>query len=341
MSKVSLLAAAACAWGCASGPGSSALGGPESKLITFARGVNILPASPRACPGEIIAATYEVRIAGGTNLPLTESDVSGLVRRGVAVEPARNGGWQTSRDALTSAISGFRLSAALGRDTSVRGDTLVKPTYGCHPTLWDFSPSQNTVRQAYVRLGVFTTPFYDSVVVAVFEASGRSPLLSILGPAEMSHGAIRIVAAGRNGAGGRPGGSGEAGGECQNGGDGSDGEPGQDGQAGGDVDIIVQAGSEWLADLVSVANAGGHGGAGGNGGGGGAAGSKGSNATCSPRSGRPGRAGSHGRDGEPGSPARVRSVPFALLWPGSPIWSDFTAQRGLDSLIQYTVKTGR
>ena len=108
MIRVTALVAAAGALGCASGPGSSALGGPESKLVSFARGVNILPASPRACPGELIASTYQVRIAGGTVLPLTESDVAGLVRHAVAAEPARNGGWQMSTDALASATSGFR-----------------------------------------------------------------------------------------------------------------------------------------------------------------------------------------------------------------------------------------
>ena len=344
MIKVSTLVAAVCALGCASASGSSALGGPESKLVTFARGLDILPASPRACPGELIASTYQVRIAGGSILPLTESDVAALIRHAVAAEPARNGGWQMSTDVLASATSGFRLFVALGRDTTVRGDTVVVPTYGCRATLWELGPGgPYSARNAYVRLGKLATPFYDSAVVAVFEAPGRGPAVSMLGPADLHHGAIRINAAGTNGTAGRQGHRGENGSECADGEDGGDGDPGQDGGPGGQVDIIVQAGSEWLADLVSVSNAGGRGGAGGTGGAGGAAGApaRGSNAVCTPKAGRPGRSGSPGRDGEPGIRPQVKSVPLALLWPGSPIWSDSTARRALSELIQYTVKTGR
>jgi hypothetical protein len=336
-----LVVAAACA--CASAPGSSALGGPESRLASFARGLNIRPASPRACPGEVVAATYEVRIDGGAVLPLTESDVSALVRKAVAAEPARNGGWLASVDPLASANSGFRLSAALGRDTTVRGDTVVVPTYGCRRTQWDARPSGPFPEKVYVRLGTFATPFYDSIVVAVLEVAGRIPSVTILGPGEIGRGTIRINAGGANGAAGRPGLRGETGAECADGGDGRDGDDGRDGVPGGEVDIIVQAGSEWLADLVSVSNPGGHGGAAGAGGSGGSPGPipRSPSASCSPKAGHPGRSGTPGRDGEPGLRPRVTSVPFALLWSGSPLWSDSASRRVLSELIQYTAKAGR
>jgi hypothetical protein len=269
MKRLFTLVAAISTLGCASAPGSSALGGPESRLVSFARGLNIRPASRHACPGELFAATYEVRIDGGTVLPLTESDVADLVRRAVGAEPARNGGWLASADALASAYSGFRLSAALRRDTTVRGDTVVIPSYECRRTQWQTGPiGRFPDTQAFVRLGTLATPFYDSVVVAVLEVAGRLPSVTILGPNEMRRGTIHVDAAGVNGAAGRAGGRGDPGAECADGGDGQDGDFGRDGDPGGEIDIIVQTGSEWLADLVSVSNPGGHGGAGGAGGGG-------------------------------------------------------------------------
>src|SRR5262249_25220324 len=158
---------------------------------------------PRACPGDVIETTYEVRIAGGTNLPLTESDVASLVRRSAAAEPSRNGNWQTNSDGLASA-KGFRLSAALGRDTSVRGDTLIVPDYGCRPVMWDLRGAR-TVDAAHVRLGVVATPFYDSVVVAVLERSGHAPVTALVGPRQMRAVAIHINATGADGRPGRPG----------------------------------------------------------------------------------------------------------------------------------------
>ena len=330
---------------CAAGSGSSALGGPGSKLATFARGVNILPASPRACPGDAIAATYEVRLAGGTVLPLTERDVADLHRRGVAAEPARNGGWQTSADALASASSGFRLVAELGGDSTVRGDTVVAPAYRCRRQLWGLGPTAPYAdRQAHVRLRTLATPFYDSVVVAVFEVPGRAPAVTILGPGDMKHGAIRVDASGAAGTRGRAGRAGENGSvPCTDGGDGEDGDPGEDGKPGGQVDIIVQAGVEWLADLVSVSNPGGRGGQGGAGGMAGRPGAVArdpSGRPCSPKPGRPGRNARDGESGPAGLPPRVTTVPLTLLWPGSPVWADSADRAELEKLIEYTVKKG-
>src|SRR5262249_35757027 len=148
---------------------------------------------------------------------------------------------------------------------------------------------------------------------------------------------------GADGRPGRPGQPGSDGGECEAGGDGSDGEAGGDGQPGGQVDIIVQAGSEWLADLVSVSNVGGHAGSGGRGGNGGRGGgpTRGSTKQCTPKNGRPGQGGPSGRNGDSGSPPRVTSVPLALLWSGSPIWTDSASRHALSELIQFTLKSGR
>ena len=68
------------------------------------------------------------------------------------------------------------------------------------------------------------------------------------------------------------------------------------GQPGGNVDIIVQDGSRWLADLVAVSNPGGRGGAGGAPGAGGRASStpRQPGSTCNARAGRPGKPGRPG-----------------------------------------------
>src|SRR5262249_971882 len=82
---------------------------------------------------------------------------------------------QASPDVLASAALGFHLIAALGRDTTVKGDTLVVPTYGCKSTPWELAPGgQLAERHAHVRLGTLRTPFYDSVVVATFEIPHRA-----------------------------------------------------------------------------------------------------------------------------------------------------------------------
>jgi hypothetical protein len=342
MSRSSCFIALACVAACASGGGSSALGGAESKLVSFARGLNVRPASPRVCPGEIVAATYEVRIAGGTILPLTESDIASLVRRGVAVEPWRNGGWQTSRDVLASAATGFRLVAALGRDTTVKGDTVIVPTYGCRAAVWELSAGGPfNARQAYVRLGTLKTPFYDSVVVATFEVPNSAPVVTVLGPGQWHSGAIRVNATGTNGSSGRAGHQGENGSECADGGDGGDGDDGQDGGPGGQVDVIVEAGAPWLADLVSVTNPGGHGGEAGRAGPGGSPGAvpRGSDKACTPKAGRPGRPGKRGRDGISGLRPKVTSIPLSLLWSGSPVWSDSTARATLSALVELTMRS--
>jgi hypothetical protein len=342
VSRLRVPVAALCAAACASSLGSSALGGTDSKLISFARGLNIVPASPRACPGESVGATYEVRIAGGTTLALTESDVAALERRGTLVEPAHNGGWRTNPDPLASAATGFRLHAALGRDTTVKGDTVLVPNYDCHPLAWEVRGGEFVGEHAHVRLGTVKTPFYDSVVVAALEIPGRAPVVGLLGPGSLRSGAIRINAPGRSGAPGRDGKTGQNGSECSDGGDGTDGDPGRDGAPGGQVDVIVEAGSNWLADLVSVQNPGGHGGAGGRPGAGGAPGTpaRGSEKTCAPKAGRAGRPGIRGNDAPSGLPPVVTSIPRSLLWSGSPLWSDSTARATLSALIELSAKTG-
>jgi hypothetical protein len=312
--------------------------GPHGKATSL----SILPSVSRACPGDVIEAQYAVRFADGTSETLGRGEVASLVRKSDGAEPKSDGAWQTSVAALDAAFSGYRLSAALAADSSVHTDAVVAPAPECRhaPINLGVSGLYNSL-SAHVRLGAMSTPFFDSIAVAVVEVGGSATVVTVLTPAEMKSGAIRVVAPGLQGRSGRPGRQGDNGDECQNGGSGDDGEPGEPGTSGGQVNIIVQTDAPWLANLVAVSNPGGLGGRGGAGGAGGYAGSRPSGRNCNPRSGRPGRNGSPGANGPPGLPPEVTTVPFTLLWTGSPIWTDERARRSLEALMQYTRQRAR
>ena len=308
--------------------------------------ISIVPIA-RVCPGQQVEATYVEHFPDGSQGKVSSRDVRQLTPKdGDSVTVARDGSWQTNADPMRSVLTGFPLSASLARDSSVRGDTVAAPSYDCpHDVIKLPMSDRFHFTHAYVRLGTFRTPFYDSVVVAVIELDGRVLGTRVLSPAEMRSGAIKITALGKPGVAGHSGSQGSPGSDCSNGEQGTDGEPGEAGQAGGQVDIIVQEGSPWLANLVAVSNTGGRGGKGGEGGAGGPAsapssrtGSGSGGSSCRPRPGRPGRSGAQGPDGEPGQPPKVTSAPVPLLWTGSPIWSNPVAKRALDGLMAYEPK---
>ena len=202
-----MLCASIAAMACA---GRSAMS-PASPAHTEVIALRVLPKQARACPGQVIAVDYVGRRADGSRVALAPGDVSPMspASRGegdAEVEPRNDGTWRTSADPMRSVLSGFRLSVALARDTSVRADTVVAPSYECsHTAIVLPSSDRYHLTTAHVRLGTFATPFYDSVVVVAVELEGHSPTLTVLGPREMRPGAIRIVAPGRNGAPGRAG----------------------------------------------------------------------------------------------------------------------------------------
>ena len=295
-----------------------------------------------ACPSEVIAADYEVVGDGGTRSTLGRRDLSLLKRSGIAAEPRDDGTWQTSTDPVASLYDGFHLTAVLASDTTVRADTVVVPTYRCLVTGASMATTgaTNLSKAGHVRLGTLRTPFYDSVVVASIEIEDRLPRAVVLSPSEMRSGAIAISAVGRDGARGRAGAQGSDGGPCENGARGEEGDMGLPGAPGGQVDIIVQAGAPWLADLVSIDNRGGKGGPGGQGGYGGRPGPTQTTGgrTCSPRQGTSGTAGRQGPDGSPGPEPKTTTIPLSLLWSGSPLWNDITARRVLGQLVEYTTR---
>jgi hypothetical protein len=333
-----LLFASIAAVACAGRSGMSTAS-PAAPTHRDVSALSLLPKLARACPGQVITVDYVGRRADGSRVALTPGDVK-PVSRGDSdpeAEPKADGTWRTSPDPMRSLLTGFRLSVTLSGDTSVRADTVIAPSYECsHTPIVLPTSDRYHLTTAHVRLGTFATPFYDSVVVVAVELEGHVPTVTVLGPGEMRPGVIKIVAPGKNGTPGRAGRPGADGGSCSNGEQGDDGDPGEPGQPGGKVDIIVQAGSPWLADLVAVSNPGGRGGEGGAPGAGGRAGSAARQAgsTCTSRAGRNGKPGRPGADGPAGSPPRVTSVISELLWSGSPIWNDGIARRALEGLMQ-------
>ena len=308
------------------------------------RELTITPSSPSACPGQIIAARYFARTANGSRVTLGPSDLSLLARAGVGADPTSDGGWQTNGDPMASVFTGFRLTASLLSDSTVRADTVVVPSYECRRASIGLRPTTrfHTTR-AHVRLGVMASPLHDSIVVAVVEVDGGAQAIVLLTPREMRPGAIKINAPGIDGAAGRNGRPGRAGADCSDGEAGEDGEPGGPGEPGGQVDIIVQADARWLADLVVVSNLGGRGGAGGSGGAGGRPGisTRPGRGSCTARPGRNGRPGHDGGHAASGPAPRTTSVIFSLLWPGSPVWSNETARRALEQLTEYDQRRRR
>jgi len=300
------------------------------------RAISIIPATSKACPGEIIATRYEATTAVGGRITLTGANLQLVERSGTSVNARSDGNWVADADPLSSAMTGFRLHAALKGDSTIRADTMVVPTYHCpqRPII---------VPAAYIRLGVMRSPFYDSIVVAAVELNGGTSQVIVLGPDDMKGGTIRVDASGRDGRPGARGRNGVNGASCEPGQPGDDGEDGAPGGNGGRVDLIVQADAAWLANLVSVSNAGGRGGAGGQGGTGGQAGasgqsgaSRGRGATCSSAAGRSGRPGRPGVNGTPGPASKISTIPFPLLWTGSPQWSNEATRGTLEKLIELT-----
>ena len=338
---VALAMAGACAGGSqhvsSSLPRSSSVDPPRRDI----RALAIIPAKQSACPGQPIAARYEATLGDGSRVKLSEADLSRLAFRGIAALPATGGDWTTSGDPLESVVSGFLLSVALASDPGVHADTVIAPSYSCARTSVGLRVSDRyNVEKARVRLGVFPSPFHDSIVVASVEPEGAAPIIIILDPPRMRVRTVIISASGKPGAAGRAGNPGNDGGQCQNGSDGSDGDSGENGESGGQVDIITQADAPWLESIVAVSNAGGRGGAAGPGGRGGRPGPRTSEPGCNPTYGRSGRPGRPGSDGSAGPYPTKSTAERSLLWRGSPIWFDSTARTNLEQLMELKSRRG-
>lgn len=246
------------------------------------RGLRVLPGANTACPGQLIRARYVADLTDGSTRELTTRDLTFVVRSGTAAEANGDGTWATDPDPVISAVSGFRLRAAVRGTPASAAETTVVPDYGCLSRnifvalpLRTCTTSIECSRLPHtpdvtVRVGIFRTPFHDSVVVATFEVFGRVIRPLMLDPRFQAPNSVVIRARGEAGAQGGTGTSGTAGqSECSTGGQGGPGQAGGDGGTGGTVTFVVQDSRIALLQLFDIQNSGGPGGPGGNGGPGG------------------------------------------------------------------------
>jgi hypothetical protein len=325
----------ACAAGTTGGSASTPPSAQAPRVIRDIRDLAIIPSTKTVCPGQPIQARYEAILGDGSRVKLAPNELSRFALRGIAALPAPDGSWITSGNPLESAATGFRLSVSLATDPGVHADTVIVPSYNCQRLSFGLTGSDRfTDAKAQVRLGVFASPFYDSIVVAAIERDASLPIVVIVDPSHMRARSLQVSAVGKPGASGTPGNSGNGGGQCEDGSNGTDGYPGESGERGGQIDLVIEAESPWLESLVAVSNSGGRGGAGGRGGLGGRAGPRTNEPGCHPTPGRSGRAGNPGANGSPGPYPTTAKVERSLLWRGSPVWFDSTSRTNLERLMQ-------
>ncbi|HXQ29665.1 MAG TPA: hypothetical protein VN848_10380 [Gemmatimonadales bacterium] len=248
-----------------------------------------------ACPGVGIQADYGAVLGDSTHVPFERRyDKDHPPRLHVIFldlssdQAAANSdaNWTLAPDPLVSAVSGFRLDAALRAKPSVHGFATVAPDYSCMPHTFEFAGHDGGGAQAglngpdvTVRLGLGRSSFYGKLIVASVAVGSSSPFY-LLYDATAVPPANWLTIGSRGGRGGRgsegpAGGSGSSGAPgCPaqaggSGGDGGGGGPGAPGGRGGTITIIVPANQPYLAGLVDSRSPGGRGGPGGPGGPGG------------------------------------------------------------------------
>lgn len=321
---------------------------PDPGLVGQLRQVRI-QTPPRACPGQVIPASYTAVHESGLHLPFERRydrnrppklHVSFLNRTSPDAVSQGDGDWSTYPDPLRTAMTGFRLTAFLRANPAVNGAATVEPEYSCLQHAWGFEGESGPEGGAgaggpdvTVRVGYLRSPFYERLLVAAIEVGAAEPLYvfadgEAIPPADWlivesrgGRGGRGVSgargAAGTNGAPGCPGAPGSAGGP------GGPGGPGGSGGRGGRITIIVPAEEPLLAGLVDWRSEGGRGGAGGAGGQGGAGGKGGApqgapaqvcQAGANGSDGARGAGGREGPDGPPGPRAQIVPVSRAELW---------------------------
>jgi len=318
---------------------------PDPGLVAQIREIRIVTSYARACPGSVIATSYEAVLASGERVSFARSydkkhpprlHVVFLDRESPDAVSQEDGDWVTERDPLATVSTGFRLTATLRANSNVTSTVVVPPYYGCMPHTFTFSGEPGSAGETggngpdvTIRLAGVRSPFYDKLYVAGFQV-GMAPPFYILGdPTSVAPAEWLIVESrgGRGGAGlaggnGTDGSAGAAGCPPQPGapgGNGGNGGPGGSGGRGGRITVVVPVDQPLLAGLVDGRSPGGAGGAGGAGGTGGRGGKGGkgqtdqSNRRCSDAAdgpqGRAGGAGPTGSDGAPGPRSIVVTAP--------------------------------
>jgi len=316
---------------------------PDPGLVAQIRELRI-STSVRACPGETFGALYTAVLNDGMVVPFESRydqkhpprlHVVFLDRRSEEATPLQGGAWVADPDPLTSAVTGFQLTATLTAKPTITATAAVAPEYSCLPHAFGFrgSGAGASGPQVTVRLGILRSPFYPRLLVAGVEVEEAPPFFVLadagaVPPSDWlvieSRGARGVRGyGGTNGANGTAGNAGCPGQAGARGGDGSDGGPGGPGGRGGQITIIAPADEPFLAGLVDARVPGGEGGPGGRGGKGGEGGKGGAAAPASdPRcaagaNGAAGRAGTDGPDGPGGSFStrpRILTVPTRDIW---------------------------
>ncbi|PYO99656.1 MAG: hypothetical protein DMD60_01160 [Gemmatimonadetes bacterium] len=308
---------------------------PDPGLVAQIRDIRIVTAYARACPGATIPATYEAVLTDGSRVPFSRSydkkhpprlHVVFLDRESPDAVSQEGGDWVAERDPLATVSTGFRLTATLRANSSIRNTIVVPPDYHCMPHTFVFSGEPGGAGEAgapgpdaTVRLGVLRSPFYDKLLVASIQVGLAQPFY-VLQDASAVPPADWLVIESRGGRGGTgvtgtkgtDGSAGAAGCPAQAGapgGNGGNGGAGGSGGHGGRVTVIVPLDNPFLAGIVAGRSPGGGGGSGGPGGAGGKGGKGGqgapdaTNRRCPDAvDGAPGQAGSAGPTGSEGGP---------------------------------------
>src|SRR5256886_9223664 len=249
---------------------------PDPGLVAQVRDIRIVTSYARACPGSVVAASYEGVLASGERVPFGGSydkrhpprlHVVFLDRESPDAVSQEDGDWVTERDPLATVSTGFRLTATLRANSNVTSTVVVPPYYGCMPHTFTFSGEPGGAGETggngpdvTIRLAGVRSPFYDKLYVAGFQV-GMAPPFYILGDPTSVAPADWLIVESRGGRGG-PGlaGRDRAGGPARAGrgppprpgppGGRGNGGPGGSGGRGGRITVVVPVDQPLLAGLV-------------------------------------------------------------------------------------------
>jgi hypothetical protein len=318
---------------------------PDPGLVAQIRDIQTFAMPARACPGSVVQMSYEAVLSDGSRMSFARSydkkrpprlHVVFLERSSPDGVSQADGDWVTNAHPLWTAVSGFRLTAALKANPTVRNTSVLPPDYSCLPHAFGFSGEPGGPAQGggngpdvAVRLAMLRSPFYDRLLVAAVEVGHARPYY-VLADGRTIPPADWLVIESRGGRGGpgaqgpngADGAAGAAGCPAQpggNGGNGANGGAGAMGGRGGRISIIVGADEPFLAGVVDSRSPGGAGGAGGAGGNGGKGGKGGQgqagteNRRCPDgadgAAGQKGSTGPAGPHGSPGPRPQVVTLP--------------------------------
>src|SRR5256885_15651972 len=165
---------------------------PDPGLVAQIRDIRIVTSYARACPGSVIAASYQAVLASGERVTFARSydkkhpprlHVVFLDRESPDAGSQEDGDWVTERDPLVTVSTGFRLTAPLRANSNVTSTVVVPPYYGCMPHTFTFSGEPGGAGEAggngpdvTIRLAAVRSPFYDKLHVARLQVGLAPPL---------------------------------------------------------------------------------------------------------------------------------------------------------------------